>query len=249
MKLIKALIQLSLGLAMTTGPQFHAMAAEEDASPRVDRYLQAVGGRSAWASAKGEYVLAVTTDPRRPLPYTFELCWDLGNPRTAERARFQSRTQLRGYAEGQGWSLGRDVEAAEGKLRTWTPDEGAANELQWRAAFEVVTRRLAARDPELSARMGRGEWADWIEFVEKGVPIARLLTDEAGAPLRYRRLVDDTSIVFGPLVDRGAIRFPKHGDFDPGAHFEVITIELSPDAPRAVFSRPDATHIGNMICR
>jgi hypothetical protein len=97
--------------------------------------------------------------------------------------------------------------------------------------------------------MGEGDWAGWIEIAERGAPIARLLTDETGAPLRYRRLADDTSIVFGPLVDRGSFRFPKHGDFDPGAHFELITIELSPDAPQAVFQRPAATHDGSMACR
>jgi len=225
------------------------MAAADDAPRVVDRYLEAVGGREAWASANGEYVLAVTTDPRFPLPYTFELCWDFSQPRTAERARFQSRTQLRGYVAGDGWSFGRDVGAGEGTFRTWSAEERATNETLWRAAFEVVTHRLAARDPELSVRMGQGEWSGWVQVAERGTPIARLLTDKSGAPQRYQRLVDDTSIVFGPLVDRGAIRFPKHGAFDPGASFEVITIELSPDAPQAVFRRPSSGHDGSMTCR
>jgi hypothetical protein len=226
-----------------------AHAAGGDAAQAVDRYLEALGGRAAWASARGEYVLAVTTDPRRPLPYTFELCWDFTQPRTAERARFQSRTQLRGYQAGEGWSFGRDATAAEGTIRTWSVEESASNENLWRAAFEVVTHRLAARDPELSVREGEGEWSGWIEIAERGAPIARLQTDASGAPQRYRRLVDDTSIVFGPLVDRGAIRFPKHGAFDPGASFEVISIELYPTSPQAVYGRPATGHDGSMTCR
>lgn len=239
------LVVAGLSLAISAG----SAAADDAASRAIDRYLEAMGGREAWAEAKGEYVLAVTSDPRRPLPYTFELCWDFSQPRTAERARLQSRTQLRGYASGDGWSFGRDAGTPEGTLRDWSAEESATNENLWRAAFEVVTHRLAARDPELSVRSGKGEWAGWIEFDERGTPIARLLTDEDGSPQRYRRLVDDTSIVFGPLVDRGAIRFPKHGAFDPGASFEVIAIELSADAPQTVFQRPVVTHDGSMICR
>jgi hypothetical protein len=247
MKATRSLVLFALTAGLTA--PLPVVAAGNDAAEAVDRYLEAVGGRAVWASARGEYVLAMTTDPRRPLPYTFELCWDFSQPRTAERARFQSRTQRRGYAGGDGWSFGRDVGSPEGTLRTWSAEEGAANESLWRAAFEVVTHRLAARDPELSVRSGADEWAGWIEIAERGAPIARLLTDEAGAPQRYRRLVDDTSIVFGPLVDRGAIRFPQNGAFDPGARFEVIAIELYPDAPQAVFRRPDANHDGSMVCR
>jgi len=247
MKPIRTLAPLALGLALAV--PLPVVAAGADATQVIERYLEAVGGRAAWASAHGEYVLAVTTDPRRPLPYTFELCWDFTQPRTAERARFQSRTQLRGYASGSGWSFGRDITSPEGTLRTWSTEESATNESLWRAAFEVVTHRLAARDPDLSVRSGEGEWSGWVEILEQGAPIARLLTDEAGAPQRYRRLVDDTSIVFGPLVDRGAIRFPQNGAFDPGARFEVIAIELYLDAPQAVFRRPAAGHDGSMACR
>jgi hypothetical protein len=247
MKALRTLALLTLGVS--SAAPVPGMAETHDATQVVDRYLEAVGGRAVWASALGEYVLAVTTDPRRPLPYTFELCWDFAQPRTAERARFQSRTQLRGYASGDGWSFGRDVTAPQGTFRNWSAEESSTNENLWRAAFEVVTHRLAARDPNLSVRSGTGEWAGWVEISERGTLIARLLTDASGAPQKYRRLVDDTSIEFGPLVDRGAIRFPKSGAFDPGASFEVIAIELYPDAPQAVFRRPAPTHDGSMICR
>jgi hypothetical protein len=139
--------------------------------------------------------------------------------------------------------------APEGTLRAWSSEEGATNESLWRAAFEVVTHRLALRDPTLSVRNGEGEWVGWVEITERGTPIARLLTDETGAPQRYRRLVDDTSIVFGPLVDRGPIRFPQNGAFDPGARFEVVAIELHPESPQAVFQKPAAGHDGSMTCR
>lgn len=247
MNFLQTLLFIGCGLTLATQS---AIASAEDAATRaVDRYLEALGGRAVWAEARGEYVLAVTTDPRRPLPYTFELCWDFTQPRTAERARMQSRTQLRGYAAGEGWSLGRDAGAPQGTLRSWSAEEGATNEALWRAAFEVVTHRLAAGDADLAVQSGAGEWAGWIEISEKGTPIARLLTDESGAPQRYRRLADGTSLVFGPLVDRGPIRFPKHGAFDPGASFEVIAMEFSRDPPQAVFRRPAADHDGSLICR
>lgn len=236
-------------IAASTTIHSSAATPDTEAAARVDRYLEALGGRGPWAAARGEYVLAVTTDPKRPLPYTFELCWDLGQPRTAERARLQSRTQRRGYAQGSGWSYGVDAGSDAGTLRTWTAEEGANNEKLWRAAFEVVTHRLAAKDPALQVRMGRDDWAGWIEVQEQGAVVARLLTDADGAPQRYLRLVDNTSLVFGPLVDRGPIRFPKHGDFDPGAHFEVITIEFSPRAPQAVFALPASTSRGELDCR
>jgi hypothetical protein len=247
MRAIRSLSIIATGLSLLAPAG--VATADDAASEAIDRYLAALGGRAAWAGAQGEYVLAMTTDPRRPLPYTFELCWDFSQPRTAERARFQSRTQLRGYAAGDGWSFGHDVGAPEGTIRTWSTKESAFNESLWGAAFEVITHRLATRDPDLAVRKSEGEWAGWIEITERGIPIARLLTDAAGAPQRYRRLVDDTSIVFGPLVDRGAIRFPKNGAFDPGASFEVIAMELFRDSPQAVFRRPAANHDGSMICR
>jgi hypothetical protein len=247
MKEMQVSVLLALCAVFSAPPP--AAAVDTGATQVIDRYLDAVGGRAAWAAARGEYVLAMTMDPRRPLPYTFELCWDFTQPRTAERARFQSRTQLRGYESGLGWSFGREIGSAEGAFRTWSAEEGATNESLWRAAFEVVTHRLAADDPDLSVRSGKGEWAGWVEIAERETLIARLLTDEAGAPQRYRRLVDDTSIIFGPLADRGAIRFPQNGAFDPGARFEVIAIELYPEAPKAVFRRPAAGHDGSMTCR
>lgn len=245
---MKSTLCAALALAVLATPPASAQTPS-DAVRAIDHYFEAAGGRDLWANAAGEYVLAVTTDPRLPLPYTFEFCWSFREPRTAERARFQGRTQLRGFERGHGWSYRRDVGAAQGTVRPWSAEENATNDAIWRGAFEVVVHRLAARDPALSVRMGQGAWEGYVEIVEAGSPVGRLLLNEEGQPLRYQRAVDDTRVVFGPQAERGSFRFPEGGSFEIGATFKIIALELMSSEPRGVYAQPQPTHDGNMLCR
>lgn len=237
-----------LAFALVASPPAAAQTSGA-AAQAIDHYFQAAGGRELWANAAGEYVLAVTNDPRLPGPYTFEFCWSFREPRTAERARFQNRTQLRGFERGRGWSFRRDVGAAQGTVRPWSAEENANGDDIWRGAFEVVVHRLAARDPALSVHMGQGPWEGYVEIVEGAAPIGRLLLNEEGEPLRYQRVIDDTRVVFGPQAERGGFRFPKGGSFEIGATFEIIALELLPSEPRGVYAQPQITHDGAMLCR
>ncbi len=215
----------------------------------VDAYFETAGGRDQWASAAGEYVLAVTTLPGAPLPYTFEFCWSFREPRTAERARFQGRTQLRGYESGVGWTFRKDSAAEQGQVRVWSAEESARNEAIWRGTFEVVLHRLARRDPALRVGMGQGPWAEWIEISEAGAPIGRLLLDDENTPRRYRRLADGAAVVFGPQAERGGINFAASGAFEIGASFQIIALELLSSEPRNVFAAPHTSHDGSLSCR
>lgn len=239
------LMTLAVSLAM---PAMSSSLTLDAATGLVDKYLAAMGGRERWAEARSEYVLAVVKDPARELPYTFELCWDLVSPRMAERARFQSRLQLRAYDGRSGWTFGRTYEADSGLLRTWTEEEQHAAEGRWLGGFEVVTRALAARDPSISVRMGEGPWKDWLEIRHQDTAIGMLLIDEEGSPRRYRRLADDTALMFGPLVERGGLKFPLWGAFEIGASFEIITIELLPSDPQRPFQAPSPDHDGSLTC-
>lgn len=246
--LLRALLCAAAVVATQLPPAAYAQSNNE-AERAVDRYFETAGGRDLWANAAGEYVLAVTTDPRLPLPYTFEFCWSFQQPRTAERARFQGRTQLRGFEQGRGWSFRREQGAAQGTLRPWSAEENAAADDIWRGAFEVVLHRLAARDRALSVRMGEGPWQGYVEIVEANNPIGRLLLSEDGHPLRYQRVADDTRVVFGPDAERGGFHFPEGGAFEIGATFKIIALELLPSEPRGVYAQPPATHDGAMTCR
>lgn len=243
-------LALAAALAAMAAPAARPALAQTspEAERVIDRYFENAGGRDRWAAAAGEYVLAVTSDPQLPLPYSFEFCWSFREPRTAERARFQNRTQRRGFEKGAGWSYRRDLSAAAGTLRRWSADENELGDSIWRGAFEVVLHRLAARDPALNLRMGLGSWEGYVEVLERGAPIGRLLTDAKGNPLRYHRPADNTRVVFGPLVDRGGYLFPEGGAFEAGATFRIIALELLPKEPTDAYAMPLSSDDGRMPC-
>ena len=80
-----------------------AQDASETAGARVDRFLNAMGGRAAWAQVKFAHVEAVHDDLGIAEPFTNKIWNDFTAPRVrfeAKNAQFDSK---RAIAGGRGW--------------------------------------------------------------------------------------------------------------------------------------------------
>jgi len=239
------ILPLVLAMAMAAA----AVGAEDDvAQRRLDDYFAAMGGRDVWAAGRGEYVLASISDPRFPLPGTFELCWNWEQPQTADRARFQGTTQIRAFDGRQGWTATRSSVSTGTVLADWDAARRERGFAEWRGNFEILTHRLARGDRRVSARMGDGPWSGWIEIEVDGLTVAQLLLDDRGAPKRFHRVFDDVNVRFGPLADRGQLKFPAWGAFDDGEPFDLIAFEILDAPPRNVQQPPADEHRGFWVC-
>lgn len=226
-----------------------APQADARAEAVLERYLDAVGGREVWAAGAGEYVLAKVSDPRSPLPATFEFCWSWRGPDAADRTRFQGLTQIRVLKGDEGWTYMKPSGPAPGQVAEWDGARVARGLAEWRGNFEALTHRMAARNPSVSVAMGEDDRADWLEISVDGEIAAYLLVDETGAPKRFHRLFDDIRVEFGPMAERGRLNFPAWGVVEGGEPFELIAFEILDDAPTAPFIRPGTDDAGYWECR
>ena len=223
--------------------------ADTRAEETLATYFEAIGGRAIWAEGRGEYVLARVVDSNLPLPATVEFCFSWESPQTVDRTRFQDLTQLRVFTGREGWTLRKPSGPGDGRVSNWDDERRQRGQAEWSGNFEVLTHRIARRDEDVSVRMGEGPWANWVEISVDATVVAYLLVDEDGAPRRFHRVFDDTNVRFGPLVDRGRLRFPAWGAFDNGEPFDLIAFEILSTVPKAVFQRPGADDPANLHCR
>lgn len=241
----------ALVLSITAVFAFHpsAVVADEASEQRLEDFYAAIGGRDVWANGRGEYVLAKVEDPRFALPGTFELCWSWLQAKTSARARFQDLSRVRSFDGSEGWTLEKPGGNGEARLRPWDADRIAQARLEWRGNFEVLAHRMAKRDPAVTTRMGDGPWRNWIRISVDDDVQAYLLLGDDGAPKKFQRLFDDVAVVFGPLADRGVLRFPEWGAFEGGQRFDLVAFEILETEPAMPFAKPSAQGAALLDCR
>lgn len=239
---VSALVLVMCGSSVT-------LASDAASSAILDKYFSVAGGRDAWASAHGEYVLAKVADPRFPLPATFEFCWSWDDVFRADRMRVQGMTRQTVLRAEDGWIFSRPSNAPKGVIEPLSEELMQRARSEYIGNFEVLTHRLAKRDEAISTRLGAGPWQNWVEVSVDNDVTAYILFAEDGSPKRFFRLFDETSIFFGPLADRGAVKFPAWGAFEGGEPFDLIVFELLDSAPTVPFEKPDITDSGHWSCR
>lgn len=227
----------------------HDASIDRTAAEKLDLFYTAIGGRDVWAEGHGEYVLAKVEDPRFPLPATFEFCWSWDEPRAADRSRFQDLTQTRALQGDTGWTFNKPSGNSPGQVKEWDAARLQRGLMEWTGNFEVLAHRMAKRDPAVSVVMGEGEMNGWLAISVDGTLRSYLLLDESGAPRKFHRLFDDARVEFGPLADRGRLKFPAWGSFEGGEPFDIIAFEILDTAPTRPFVVPDATDPGYLDCR
>lgn len=223
--------------------------ADQRSDTILDKFYESLGGRAVWAGGRGEYVLAKVKDPRVPLPGTFEFCWSWESAQISDRTRFQGQTQVRSFDGKTGYTFRKPSGDAPGQISEWTEERKQRGLQEWSGNFEILTHRMAKRDPAVSTRMGEGPWEDWIAITVDGNLMSYLLIGSDGAPKKFHRIFDKISVNFGPLADRGNFNFPAWGSFEGGEPFDLIAFEILTAAPTRPFKTIDAGDPGYMDCR
>lgn len=225
-------------------------ARKEAADAILEKYFARIGGREKFASAKGEYIaIEIIDKTQSPVPFYFELCFSYEDPRGATRANSYRATRLSAYDIDKGWTLSKPADLPA-TFKEWDADRLKIALDDWRGNFEVLTHRLAARDPDVYAVTGVGPWEGWLEIYEKNEPVFHLLINENGEPIQFRRILDDNAVRFGPLVDWGGYSFPSSGHFEGSYNtFDFHVFRLIPERLTKAFTPPADRNSVHLDCR
>jgi hypothetical protein len=188
-----------------------ARAAAETSGPsaagRVDALLEAMGGRAAWAAARGYAVEARHLLATEPSPIANRILLDFRAPRVRIESARPSGTIVRILDHGRGWRL-----APEG-ARQLTQAEVEDDRRFWTGNVYRTLHRLAARARELSVEAATDER---ILVRQQGEPLIWYRLNAAGEPVAFGPGADPAGTIFGPLVRFGPLEFPAFSVRDGG---------------------------------
>lgn len=199
----------------------------------TERMLDALGGRTAWASATSLINHSQQNRIEAPTVVRTTITLDL------------TRTRFRIETTAPGLHLVRVVDGDVGWRRTRDgviedlPVADTRADLRWHAGHVYRTiHRLARRDPSLRVAIGRG---GRLEVVEGGSRIAWYQLDAAGEPVSFGGLDEDVVTLSGPWVhERQGIRHPlwvARPDGTWRAH--LLSLDVNVLMEDSVFRRPD----------
>jgi hypothetical protein len=199
----------------------------------VERMLQALGGRAAWARVTNTVNDSQQNRLVEPAVVRAVITMDFERPRVRIETTAPGLHVVRAMNGERHWRRNRAGEIGP------TPDDVAVDDRRFYAGHVYRTlARLARRDPALQVALGSG---GRIEVHEAGARIAWYLLDVRGEPYRYGAHGDDTGSVFGPW-DRvhDGIHHPAWVS-SPDGSWRAMLKELRVNVPLndAMFERPD----------
>jgi hypothetical protein len=203
------------------------------AEDSVERMLQALGGRAAWAR-----VTNTVNDSQQnllvdPAVLRVVITMDFERPRVHIETTAPGLHVARAMNGDRHWRRNRAGELAP------IPEDVLAEDRRFHAGHVYRTlSRLARRDPALRPTLG----ADGrIEVHESGARIAWYLLDVRGEPYRYGAHDDQTGSVFGPWDQvRDGIHHPAWVS-RPDGSWRAMLKELRVNVPMndSMFDRPE----------
>jgi hypothetical protein len=203
------------------------------AEDSVERMLQALGGRAAWAR-----VTNTVNDSQQnllvdPAVLRVVITMDFERPRVHIETTAPGLHVARAMNGDRHWRRNRAGELAP------IPEDVLAEDRRFHAGHVYRTlSRLARRDPALRPTLG----ADGrIEVHESGARIAWYLLDVRGEPYRYGAHDDQTGSVFGPWDQvRDGIHHPAWVS-RPDGSWRAMLKELRVNVPmnESMFDRPE----------
>lgn len=229
--------------AITSAQSLPSLSGDPEAVQRMERMLESMGGRQAWASARSLFLhYRQLSSGRRPGEGEQRAWRDLGEPR--QRLEYL-RTDPSGTL--QAWAGGFDPEGGwQRRDGAVTPQPAAEHkdDVQfWPREFYTQFRRIAAGDQGLRYRFTPPNRID--VFNPDGLPIGWWDIDAAGNLLRWGATTTDgvlLSYVYGPYRKYGAIAFPAWGTASDGTYrFEYRDVAISPKPLPAEVLRDRAT--------
>jgi hypothetical protein len=220
-------------IVVLIGALFAAAVARADtAEGAVERMLQALGGRAAWARVTNtvndsqQYRLVEPAIVRAVITMDFE------RPRVHIETTAPGLRVERALDGERHWRRNRAGELGP------IPDDVLADDRRFIAGHVYRTlARLARRDATLQVALGRD---GRLEVHESGSRIAWYLLDVRGEPYRYGAHDDDTGSLFGPWDQvRDGIRHPAWVS-RPDGSWRAMLKELRVNVPLsdATFAKP-----------
>lgn len=219
-------------LCMLASATLSAQDATETTEARVERFLNAMGGRAAWAQVKFVHVEAVHDDVNVSTPYTNRIWNDFTEPRVRFEARNTQLDRKRGIAGGKGWR------SRDGEVFPLTPEQVESDRRWWEANIYRTIHRLAIRDTEL---VTRSIGAHRLEvFRDDGVRLNWFVLNARGEPMLFGTWDSEVGSAFGPLASNGTIKYPKWGSITTGPwRYEIVSLVTAPSVPGNIhFTEP-----------
>lgn len=166
------------------------LAASADAETAVERMLQALGGRAAWARINNTVNDSEQHRLVEPAIVRSVITMDFDRPRFRIDATAPDLTVSRAIDGDRHWRRNRAGELGP------ISEEVLADDKRFYAGhiYRTLTR-LARRDPNLLVVLGSDAR---IEVRENGARIAWYMLDARSHPYRYGAHGDETGSVFGP---------------------------------------------------
>lgn len=223
-----------LAVALAAQPAPTPAASDAQARARVELFLSAMGGRTAWKDLKSVTVRATHYDPALRHPYANAIFNDFTQPRVRFEASGPELSSQRAIDHDRGWRV------RDGKSALLTPQQLADDRAWWEANIYRTLVRLANDDPDLRAvaagerrleiYRADGKRLNWFEL---GI---------GGQPIRFGTWDNEEGTVFGPLASAGAVRYPSWGANRTGTfRYEVTSFLPSGDLPAVSFDPPSST--------
>lgn len=220
-------------ILLLTGLGAAPSVAQADADVAVERMLQSVGGRAAWARVTNTVNDSQQNRLADPVVVQVTITMDFERPRFRVETTAPGLHVARAINGDDHWRRNRAGELGP------IPDDVLAEDRRFYAGHIYRTlSRLARRDPALRVATG-GDGR--IEVYESGARIAWYLVDAHGEPYRYGAHNDDTGSVFGPWNQvRDGIHHPAWVS-RPDGSWRAMLKELRVNAPLndAMFERPE----------
>lgn len=208
-------------------------ALADTAEGQVERMLQALGGRAAWARVTNTINDSQQNRLVDPAVLRVVITMDFERPRVRIETTGPGLHVARAMNGDRHWRRNRAGELGP------IPDDVLADDLRFHAGHVYRTlARLARRDPRLSVALG-GDGR--IEVHESGARIAWYLLDVRGEPYRYGAHADDAGSVFGPWDHvRDGIHHPAWVS-RPDGSWRAMLKELRINVPLSdsVFDKPE----------
>lgn len=199
----------------------------ETAAARVERFLTAMGGRAAWAQVTFAHVEAVHDGVTPAEPYTNRIWNDFSAPRMRFEAKNAQLDRRRVIDQGTGSQL------RDGVSSVLTPEQIEDDRRWWEANLYRTLHRLAANDPDLTAR-AVGEHRLEI-FRADGKRLNWFVLTPRGEPLLFGTWDSESGTAFGPLASNGSIKYPKWGAVPAGQwRYEVVRLVTAAAVPAGV---------------
>ena len=222
---------VSLLFVVLTGPLAIAQSIQ-DGQPLVDRMLETLGGREAWASLRNTVNGSQQNRTVEPTVVYAVISMDFEQPRFRIETTARDIHLIRVVDGEDSWRLNR-----AGKIEALTADR-VASEMQWYGAHLYRTiHRVAARDSSLTTRLGEG---GRLEIFEEGERLMWLRLDARGEPYAFGFYADEVGSLSGPWdVVKDGIHHPRWvSSVDGTWRAAVKALEFNVPLHESLFVRP-----------